>query len=125
VPGVAAHARIAAGAGRQCRRRRIAAPLPKSGFIATAHGKRAVACAVAAIEGRPSPGPIYFNTRDSLAGDGDGISVVGIFRTGPDGFVETRNPGGVTPRNPDANQREPEAQNGEARYRSITASTFG
>ena len=80
---------------------------------------------MAAIEGRPSPEPIYFNTRDSLAGDGDGISVVGIFRTGPDGFVETRNPGGVTPRNPDANQREPEAQNGEARYRSITASTFG
>lgn len=103
----------------------VAAPLPKSGFIATAHGKHAVACAVAAIEGRPSPEPIYFNTCYSLVGDGYGISVVGIFRAGPDGFVETPNSGGVTPRNPDANQRELEAQNGEAWYRSITASTFG
>ena len=103
----------------------IAQPLPKSGFIATAHGKHAVASAVAAIEGREAPEPVYFNTCYSLVGDDYGISVVGIFRAGPDGFVETPNSGGVTPRNPDARQREMEAHNGEAWYRSITAATFG
>lgn len=107
----------------------IGQPMPKSGYIANSTSKQAVAAAVAALTGQPVPAdPIYYNTCYSHVGEEYGISVVGIFRAGDKGFVETPNSGGVSPRGPLADlkeQRRLEALHADAWYASITADAFG
>ncbi|MBY0361049.1 MAG: NAD(P)/FAD-dependent oxidoreductase [Phreatobacter sp.] len=106
----------------------IGQPMPKSGYIANSTSKVAVSAAVAALEGRPTPAPtVYFNTCYSHVGPEYGISVVGIFRPGETGFVETANAGGVSPRGPLAQQREQrrlEALHADAWYDAITKDAF-
>jgi sulfide dehydrogenase [flavocytochrome c] flavoprotein subunit len=106
----------------------IGQPMPKSGYIANSSAKVAVAAAVAALEGRPLPDPtVYFNTCYSHVGAEYGISVVGVFRPGESGFVETPNSGGVSPRGPLAQQRDQrmlEALHADAWYDSITQDAF-
>ncbi len=54
---------------------------------------------VALLQGREPPAsPVYFNTCYSHVGDEYGISVVGVFRPSDNGFTETPNSGGVSPR---------------------------
>ncbi len=107
----------------------VGQPMPKSGYIANSTAKVAVASAAAAIEGRPLPAPgVYFNTCYSHVGDEYGISVVGVFRPGENGFVETPNSGGVSPRGPLAQQREQrrlEALHADAWYAAIVKDAFG
>jgi sulfide dehydrogenase [flavocytochrome c] flavoprotein chain len=107
----------------------IAAPLPKSGFMANSMSKQAVASAVAGIEGRtPPPDPVYFNTCYSHVGDEYAVSVVGIFRSTDTGFTETPNSGGVSPRGPlaqMAEQRRLEAHYADAWYDSIVQDAWG
>ena len=107
----------------------IGQPMPKSGFIANSTSKQAVASAVALLEGREPPAsPVYFNTCYSHVGDEYGISVVGVFRPGDNGFVETPNSGGVSPRGPLAERREQrklEARYADAWYASIVQDAFG
>lgn len=106
----------------------IGQPMPKSGFIANSTSKTAVAAALALLEGKNPPAdPIYFNTCYSHVGDNYGISVVGVFRPGETGFVETPNSGGVSPRGPLAEKREQrklEAVYADAWYASITQDAF-
>ena len=106
----------------------IGQPMPKSGFIANSTSKQAVASAVALLEGREPPAsPVYFNTCYSHVGDDYGISVVGVFRPGDNGFVETPNSGGVSPRGPLAERREQrklEARYADAWYASIVQDAF-
>lgn len=106
----------------------VGQPMPKSGYIANSTSKVAVAAAVAALEGRPAPEPtVYFNTCYSHVGPEYGISVVGVFRPGENGFVETPNSGGVSPRGPLAEQREQrrlEALHADAWYGAITRYAF-
>ncbi len=101
------------------------APMPKSGFIANNTAKQAVASAVAALRGQPAPEAVYFNTCYSHVGEGYGISVVGIFRPGPNGIVEVPNSGGVSPRGDLPEQRRLEAVYADAWYASITRDMFG
>jgi sulfide dehydrogenase [flavocytochrome c] flavoprotein subunit len=107
----------------------IAAPLPKSGYVANTTSKQAVAAAVAAIEGRSPPAdPVYFNTCYSHVGTDYGISIVGVFRPSDTGFVETPNSGGVSPRGPlaqMAEQRRLEAVYADAWYESIVKDAWG
>jgi sulfide dehydrogenase [flavocytochrome c] flavoprotein subunit len=107
----------------------IAAPMPKSGYVANSTSKQAVAAAVAAIEGRPPPAdPVYFNTCYSHVGPDYGISIVGVFRPSDTGFVETPNSGGVSPRGPLAQmaaQRRLEAVYADAWYESIVKDAWG
>ncbi len=107
----------------------VGQPMPKSGYIANSTAKVAVASAAAALEGRPLPAPgVYFNTCYSHVGDAYGISVVGVFRPGETGFVETPNSGGVSPRGPLAQQREQrrlEALHADAWYAAIVKDAFG
>ena len=107
----------------------IGQPMPKSGYIANSTAKQAVASAVGALTGQPVPdSPIYYNTCFSHVGEGYGISVVGIFRPGDNGFVETPNSGGVSPRGPLAEQKEQrrlEALHADAWYANITEDAFG
>ena len=103
-----------------------APPMPKSGFIANSTARQAVASAVALARGGQPPGnPTYFNTCYSHCGDEYGISVVNIFRPGGQGFVETPNSGGVSPRGDHPEQRRLEALYADAWYKSITDYMFG
>jgi sulfide dehydrogenase [flavocytochrome c] flavoprotein subunit len=101
------------------------APMPKSGFVANNTAKQAVACAVAALRGQAPPEGVYFNTCYSHVGDDYGISIAGIFRPGPGGFVEVPNSGGVSPRGVLPEQRRLEAAYADAWYASITQDMFG
>ncbi len=107
----------------------IGQPMPKSGYIANSTSKQAVASAVALLQGREPPAsPVYFNTCYSHVGDEYGISVVGVFRPGDNGFTETPNSGGVSPRGPLAERREQrrlEALYADAWYASIVKDAFG
>lgn len=107
----------------------IAAPMPKSGFIASSHAKQAVASAAAALAGREAPAPVFFNTCYSHVGADYGISIVGVFRAQGDRFVEVEGSGGVSPRNQalGANAREQrrlEALYADGWYQSITQEMF-
>ncbi|MCH8465599.1 MAG: NAD(P)/FAD-dependent oxidoreductase [Roseinatronobacter sp.] len=106
----------------------IAAPLPKSGYIANSTSKTAVAAALADVTGRPAPSdPVYFNTCYSHGGAEYGFSVVGVFRPTDEGFAETPDSGGVSPRGPLselAENRRLEASYADAWYDSITRDMF-
>jgi sulfide dehydrogenase [flavocytochrome c] flavoprotein subunit len=106
----------------------IGQPMPKSGYIANSTSKTAVAAAIASLEGRAAPeSPVYFNTCYSHVAEDYGISIVGVFRPGPNGFIETPNSGGVSPRGPLATQREQrrlEAIYADAWYASIVKDAF-
>jgi sulfide dehydrogenase [flavocytochrome c] flavoprotein subunit len=106
----------------------IGAPMPKSGFMANTTAKVAVAAALADLTGATPPAdPVYFNTCYSHAGEDYAFSVVGVFRPGEDGFAETPDSGGVSPRGPLAEMAENralEAQYADAWYASITEDMF-
>lgn len=106
----------------------IAPPMPKSGYVANSTAKTAVAAALADITGRPAwADPVYFNTCYSHAGEDYGISVAAIFRPTDEGFAETPESGGVSPRGPLselARNRRLEARNADAWYSSITQDMF-
>jgi hypothetical protein len=109
----------------------IAAPMPKSGFVASSHAKHAVACIAASLAGRAPPAATFFNTCYSHVGADYGISIVGVFRTGPNGFAEIEGSGGVSPRNAALTaerrkeHRQLEALYADGWYDSITGEMFG
>jgi len=109
----------------------IAAPMPKSGFVASTHAKQAVAAAVALHRGQTPPSPVYFNTCYSHVGTGYGISIVGVFRADGDRFVEVPNSGGISPRNatmgPERRReyRRLEADYADGWYEALTRHMFG
>ena len=101
------------------------APMPKSGYIANSTAKQAVASAVAALRGQAMPEAVYFNTCYSHVGEEYGISIVGVFRPGPNNsFVEVPGSGGVSPRGDLPQQRALEARYADAWYASITRDMF-
>ena len=108
----------------------IAAPMPKSGFVAASHAKQAVASAAAMLAGRAPPPAVYFNTCYSHVGPEYGISVVGVFRADGARFIEVEGSGGISPRNATMTaERRPEQRRLEALYadgwyESITREMF-
>ena len=100
-------------------------PMPKSGYVANSTAKQAVAAAAALLRGEAPPEPVYFNTCYSHVGPEYGISVVGVFRAGPDGIAEVSGSGGVSPRGDLPEQRRLEALYADAWYDSITGEMFG
>ncbi len=101
------------------------APMPKSGYIANSTAKQAVASAIAALRGQAAPEAVYFNTCYSHVGEDYGISIVGVFRPGPNNsFVEVPNSGGVSPRGDLPQQRALEARYADAWYAAITRDMF-
>lgn len=106
----------------------IASPMPKSGYVANSTSKTAVAAALADVTGRAAPAdPVYFNTCFSHAGDDYGVSVVGVYRLTDEGFTETPDSGGISPRGPLSElsrNRRLEARHADAWYASITTDMF-
>jgi sulfide dehydrogenase [flavocytochrome c] flavoprotein chain len=107
----------------------IATPLPKSGFIANSTAKTAVAAALADLTGREGPeNSVYFNTCYSHAGENYAFSVAAVFRPTAEGFADTPESGGVSPRGPLSEygrNRRLEARYADAWYDSITQDMFG
>lgn len=109
----------------------IAAPMPKSGFVASTHAKQAVAAAVALHRGQTPPNPVYFNTCYSHVGTDYGISIVGVFRAEGDRFIEVPNSGGISPRNATMSRerkeeyRRLEAHYADGWYEALTRQMFG
>ncbi len=108
----------------------VAAPMPKSGFAASSQAKHAVASAAAALAGRATPPPVYFNTCYSHVGPDYGISVVNVYRGAGGRLAEVEGSGGISPRTAalgaeaaDFRRRESLYANGW--YESITQEMFG
>ncbi len=107
----------------------IAAPMPKSGFVASSHAKQAVASAAAMLAGREPPAAVYFNTCYSHVGPDYGISIAGVFRAQGERFVEVEGSGGISPRSQALGERAREHRRLEALYadgwyESITREMF-
>ena len=97
----------------------IAAPMPKSGFVANVQGRMAAGVIAADLTGQPRPEPTYANTCYSLVAPGYGISVSGLYEAKDDKLVEL--PGlGTSPLDADAAYRAQEASNGAGWYESIS-----
>lgn len=106
----------------------IAPPMPKSGYVANSTSKTAVTAALAEISGQAAwDSPVYFNTCYSHAGENYGISVAAVFRPTDEGFAETPESGGVSPRGALSDlsrNRRLEANYADAWYDSITQDMF-
>ncbi len=96
----------------------LAAPMPKSGFVANTQAKVAAAVIAADLAGRPRPEARYANTCYSLIGPDYGISVAGVYHAEAGKLVEAAG-GGVSPLQVDADFRAAEARYGAAWYQAI------
>ena len=104
----------------------IAAPMPKSGFVANSQGK-VVAYAIAKLLAgeTPTPQPRFLNTCYSLVTPDYGISVVNVYRAAAGKMTEVQGSGGVSPVEVPADFRKTEALYAEAWFRTITSEVFG
>ena len=104
----------------------IAAPMPKSGFVANSQGK---VCALAITKllggGQPEAQPMFLNTCYSLVAPNYGISVVNVFKAAGNAMTEIKDSGGVSPVDAPADFRASEAAYAEAWFRTITSEVFG
>jgi len=97
----------------------IAAPMPKSGFVANVQGRMAAGVIAADLTGLPRPKPTYANTCYSLVAPGYAISVSGLYEAKDDQLVEL--PGlGTSPLDADSAYRAQEASNSMGWYESIS-----
>lgn len=103
----------------------IAAPMPKSGFIANGQGKVVAAAIVSELNGRAVPEPSWANTCYSLITPEYGISVAGVYRVGETGLEEVKGSGGTSPKDAPPQFRKLEARYGADWYASITRDVFG
>jgi len=103
----------------------IAAPMPKSGFVANSHGKVAAAAVVALLAGKPPAEVTWNNVCYSHVTPDYGISVAGVYRVAADKFAEVPGSGGTSPRDANDAFRKQEAAYGDGWYASITADMFG
>lgn len=101
----------------------IAAPMPKSGFVANAQGKVVAAAIVRTLNGLVPLEPSWANTCYSLIAPDYGITVAGVYRVGAKGIEETA--GGVSPKQASDDFRTLEARYATDWYKSITADTWG
>ncbi len=104
----------------------IAAPMPKSGFVANSQGK---VCALAITKllggSQAAAQPAFINTCYSLVAPNYGISVVNVYRAAGNAMTEVKDSGGVSPIDAPADFRASEAVYAEAWFRTITSEVFG
>ena len=103
----------------------IAAPMPKSGFIANNQGKVAAAAVVALLAGKPPAEATWVNVCYSRVTPDYGISVSNVIHVAGGKFAEVPGSGGPSPRDAKDDFRKQEAAFGDGWYASITADMFG
>jgi hypothetical protein len=103
----------------------LAAPMPKSGFIANSQAKAAALAIAASLGGKPAPAPVWLNTCYSMIAPGYGISVANFYRVIDGKITEVPNTGGVSPRDGNADFRRREAEYALGWYASIAQDTWG
>jgi sulfide dehydrogenase [flavocytochrome c] flavoprotein subunit len=103
----------------------IAAPMPKSGFVASNQGKVAAAAVVALLAGHAPADATWNNVCYSHVTPDYGISVAGVYHVAADKFAEIAGSGGTSPRDANDDFRQHEAEYGDGWYASITADMFG
>lgn len=102
-----------------------AAPMPKSGFCASAQGKLVAAAIAAELGGRPPPRPSWMNTCYSLVGPDYGISVADVYRVAEGRIAAVPGAGGVSPLGADPAFRAAEARFAAGWYDAITEDIWG
>ncbi|MBM3489882.1 MAG: twin-arginine translocation signal domain-containing protein [Alphaproteobacteria bacterium] len=103
----------------------IAAPAPKSGFVANSMGKVAAAAAIDMLAGREPSAKTWVNTCYSHIAKDYAISVAGVFSADANGaVVEIKDSGGVSPREAADEFRRQEAIYADSWYDSITKDTW-
>lgn len=102
-----------------------AAPMPKSGFCASAQGKLVAAAIAAELAGRPVPRASWINTCYSLVGPEYGISVADVYRLADGRIAAVAGAGGVSPLGADPAFRAAEARFAAGWYDSITEDIWG
>ena len=104
----------------------IAAPMPKSGFVANSQGK---VCALAITKllsgGQAEARPAFINTCYSLVAPNYGISIANVYRADNKAMTEVKDSGGVSPLDAPADFRASEAVYAEAWFRTLTSEVFG
>jgi NADPH-dependent 2,4-dienoyl-CoA reductase/sulfur reductase-like enzyme len=104
----------------------IAAPMPKSGFVANSQGKVVAYAVTKLLAGEtPTSQPRFLNTCYSLVNPDYGISVVNVYRAADGKMTEVQGSGGVSPADAPADFRKTEALYAEAWFRTITSEVFG
>jgi NADPH-dependent 2,4-dienoyl-CoA reductase/sulfur reductase-like enzyme len=104
----------------------IAAPMPKSGFVANSQGKVTAYAIAKLLTGEtPTPQPRFLNTCYSLVNPDYGISVVNVYRAAGGKMTEVQGSGGVSPADAPVDFRKTEALYAEAWFRTITSEVFG
>ena len=104
----------------------IAAPAPKSGFVANSMGKVAAAAAIDMLAGREPSTKTWVNTCYSHVAQDYAISVAGVYTADANGAVaEVKDSGGVSPREAPDDFRRQEAIYADSWYESITKDTWG
>ena len=103
----------------------LAAPMPKSGFVANTQAKVVVSAILADLAGQPAPAAVFANTCYSLIGPDYGISVAGIYRNQGAKIIEQPDSGGVSPLDASADFRAAEARYGASWYKAMVADIWG
>ncbi len=103
----------------------LAAPMPKSGFVANNQGKVAAAAVVALLDGKTPAEATWNNVCYSRVTPDYGISVSNVIRVAGGKFAEVPGAGGPSPREATDDFRKQEAEFGDGWYASITADMFG
>ncbi len=103
----------------------IAAPMPKSGFVANAQAKVAAAAIVTSLQGLEPLEPSWANTCYSLLNPDYGISVAGVYRIEEGQIIEVPGSGGLSASDAPAEIRQAEAANAVGWYQAISQDTCG
>lgn len=103
----------------------VAAPMPKSGFSASAQGKVVAAAIAAMLNGRAPPPPAWTNTCYSVLAPDYGISVAAHYRLVDGEIAEVPGAGGLSPADADSAFRRAEARYAVGWYEAITQDIWG
>lgn len=103
----------------------IAAPQPKSGFVANSQAKVVAAAIVASLKGQPVADALWANTCYSLIAPTYGITVAGVYRVKDGKIAEVPGSGGVSAKAAPPLIRSLEATYAESWYTNISEDIWG
>jgi sulfide dehydrogenase [flavocytochrome c] flavoprotein chain len=103
----------------------VAAPMPKSGFVANTQAKVTARAVVADLAGKEPPEPTWVNTCYSMVAANRAITVAGVYEVHENYLREVPGSGGVSPLQAPEDFRQREAMYASAWYAAITQDIWG